>query len=142
MTLTVTTCYLFTAVEQDISIIESILARYKEAYSAFILDSQELNACLIPRLDDEKVEETPAQLVNMASIPLNPPDAFIVDTPILELGNDISAQYITHEQYKDRYMPLLQKTVVDYAKTNGMVTSIIFFTDSDMAPHPIKNVSL
>lgn len=124
----VQTCYLFTETEIDKSHMESLIEPYKTTYSAFILDSQELNACLIPTLDQTSVEQSPADAVDVARLMANPPDIFIVDTPV-ELGVGITTQHLTKTQYTHSYTERLNKAIMQYADKKGTITAIVCLTN-------------
>jgi len=136
---TITTCYLFTDAEQDTSIIESILVTYKEKYDAFILDSQELNACLIPLLNDSHVERAPAQLADPDSIASNPPDIFITTT--VEKDGAERVQYIERSKCPKQYVGMLHKTINQYAQKEGVMTSIVLFTAENTPPSLTKRAT-
>lgn len=107
---------------------ESLIEPYKTIYSAFILDSQELNACLIPTLDQTSVEQSPADAVDVARLMANPPDTFIVDTPI-ELGMGITTRRLTKTQYTHSYTERLNKAIMQYVEKNGTITAIVCLTN-------------
>lgn len=114
--MTIHTCYLFTDTGDDQSVIETIFEPYKDIYSAFVFDSQELNACLIPRIDKTFVESTSAKLVNRTILAKQPPDMFITNT---------STPYLVKARYTHNYIEQLQETVNAYAEKNGVITSVI-----------------
>lgn len=132
--MTIQTCYLFTDAEQDKSALDELLAPYKDIYSAFILDSSELDACLIPRLDGVLVERAPADRVDITAMLTNPPDMFIAETP-LDIGDGVDIPPLTKAQRTHNYTERLQETADAYAKKKGNITSVVFLT-SDA---PINN---
>jgi len=126
------TCYLFTHAEQEKAAIEELLAPYKEIYSAFILDSSELDACLIPRLDGVLVERAPVDRVDIAAMLTNPPDMFIAETP-LDIGDGVDIPHLTKAKCTYNYTERLQETADAYTKKKGKITSVVFFTDDTPA---------
>lgn len=137
----VQTCYLFTETEVDKPHIESLLEPYKTTYSAFILDSQELNACLIPTLDQTSAEQSSADAVDVARLMANPPDTFVTDIPI-ELGTGITTHRLAKTQYTSSYTQRLHETLTQYAEKKGTITAIVCLTnDTHVSNQKIHTVA-
>lgn len=143
--MSVLTCYIFTEVEPDLSVIETILKRYAEKYDAFILDSPELNGCLLPLMNGASVDQARVSDINVYKVLTNPPDVFIVDSPIfakkLERKGSLEQthkRYFDQKSYPETYISQLNKTNVEYAKKEGMITSVILFTGEHLKPKRIR----